>query len=142
MKTNTVETIIESFRDGQEIFRKPSVELLIREIARLTAREEECHKLIDKVLDNCSVGMCTGDSTLEFRLAELVSHYASIQVRVKELEDANLRETHLIIENSKLAVALDEANEDASRLASQLEREQNPGYTCFELRQHYKRTGS
>ena len=35
MKTNTVETIIDDFRSGQNIFRRPSVELLVREIERL-----------------------------------------------------------------------------------------------------------
>ena len=31
------------------------------------------------------------------------------------------------------------ANKDAIQLAAQLEREQNPGYSCHELREHYKR---
>ena len=40
MKTNTVETIIEDFRNGQNIFRRPSVELLVREVSRLQSRIE------------------------------------------------------------------------------------------------------
>ena len=49
------------------------------EIELLQAHEKECHKLIDNVLDNCNVGMCTGNSSLVFRLAELVSYYSSLQ---------------------------------------------------------------
>ena len=55
-------------------------------IERQRERIAECHNLIDKVLDNRNVGMQTGDSTLEFRLAELVSYYADMQARVAELE--------------------------------------------------------
>jgi len=55
-------------------------------IERQRERIAECHNLIDKVLDNRNVGMQTGDSTLEFRLAELVSYYAGMQACVTELE--------------------------------------------------------
>lgn len=41
MKINTVNTVIEDFRDGQNIFRRPAVELLVREISRLNKRIEE-----------------------------------------------------------------------------------------------------
>ena len=58
---------------------KTIAEQSLDEIERLQAHEEECHKLIDKVLDNCNVGMCTGNSSLVFRLAELVSYYSSLQ---------------------------------------------------------------
>ena len=52
---------------------------------RLQAENEECHKLIDNVLDNRNVGMQTGDSTLKFRLAELVSYYADMQAEKKQV---------------------------------------------------------
>jgi len=38
---NTVDTVIQDFRDGQNIFRRPSVELMVREISRLQARVAE-----------------------------------------------------------------------------------------------------
>ena len=41
MKTNTVETIIEDFRKGQNIFRRPSVELMVCEISRLCKENEK-----------------------------------------------------------------------------------------------------
>jgi hypothetical protein len=41
MKINTVDTVIQDFRDGQNIFRRPSVELMVREISRLQARVHE-----------------------------------------------------------------------------------------------------
>ena len=56
------------------------------EIELLQAHEKECHKLIDNVLDNCNVGMCTGNSSLVFRLAELVSYYSSLQAENEKLK--------------------------------------------------------
>ncbi len=41
MKINTVDTVIQDFRDGLNIFRRPSVELMVREISRLQARVQE-----------------------------------------------------------------------------------------------------
>ena len=41
MKINTVDTVIQDFRDGQNIFRRPSVELMVREISRLNKRIAE-----------------------------------------------------------------------------------------------------
>lgn len=63
MKINTVETIIEAFLDGQNIFRRPSVELLVREIERLRTqlkskeiiiecKQEEINELADKLIDS------------------------------------------------------------------------------------------
>ena len=40
MKINTVDTIIQDWREGQNIFRRSSVELLVREISRLNKRIE------------------------------------------------------------------------------------------------------
>lgn len=57
------------------------------EIQRLQSREEDCHRIIDKVLDNRNVGMLTGDSTLSFRLEELVSYYENFQSQLKHVED-------------------------------------------------------
>ena len=37
MKASTVDTVIQHFREGQNIFRRPSVELMVREISRLQA---------------------------------------------------------------------------------------------------------
>ena len=41
MKINTVDTVIQDFREGQNIFRRPSVELMVREISRQAKRIEE-----------------------------------------------------------------------------------------------------
>ena len=41
MKINTVDTVIQDFRDGQNIFRRSSVELMVREISRLNKRIAE-----------------------------------------------------------------------------------------------------
>ena len=41
MKINTVDTVIKDFRDGQNIFRRPSVELMVREISQLQQRIAE-----------------------------------------------------------------------------------------------------
>ena len=41
MKVKTVDTVIQDFREGQNIFRRPSVELMVREISRQAKRIEE-----------------------------------------------------------------------------------------------------
>ena len=41
MKINTVDTVIQDWREGQNIFRRPSVKLLVREISRLQASVAE-----------------------------------------------------------------------------------------------------
>ena len=69
--------------DSNEVYVS---EIALDEIQRQQERVAECHILIDNVLDNRNVGMQTGNSSLEFRLAELVSYYSGIQERVKELE--------------------------------------------------------
>lgn len=54
MKANTVETIIEDFRGGQNIFRRPSVELLVREVSRQAERIAELEeKLLDAEKKTC-----------------------------------------------------------------------------------------
>lgn len=45
---NTVDTVIQDFRDGQNIFRRPSVELIVREISRLQARVAELEQELKK----------------------------------------------------------------------------------------------
>ena len=45
MKINTVDTVIQDFREGQNIFRRPSVELMVREISRLQARVQELERI-------------------------------------------------------------------------------------------------
>ena len=53
-----------------------------------------------------------------------------------EIEDDILE---LIKENEQLKIALLAANADADALAEELRGEQNPGYTCYELRMHDNR---
>ena len=77
MKTNTVETIIDDFRSGQNIFRRPSVELLVREIERLRtqlkskeivieAKQQTINKLAKKMLISSEKLLAQGgDITLE-----------------------------------------------------------------------------
>jgi hypothetical protein len=64
-------------------------DLVVSENERLRAELEECHVLIDKVLDNRSEGMCTGDSSLSHRLSELVSYYQSMNAELAQLKEAD-----------------------------------------------------
>ena len=41
MKINTVETIIDDFRNGKTEFRRPHIELLVREVSRLQSRLQQ-----------------------------------------------------------------------------------------------------
>jgi len=71
-------------------FDKPvhnCVDNLKSEIELLRSELETCHKDIDTVLDNRNVGMATADSSLSFRVAELVSNHQSLRA-----ENAKLRE--------------------------------------------------
>ena len=52
MKINTVDTVIQDFREGQNIFRRPSVELMVREISRLNKRLEQLEE-INQAGRNC-----------------------------------------------------------------------------------------
>lgn len=62
------------------------------------------------------------DAIEEFRNGKNVWSKASIELFVREIE--------------RLRKKLTVANQDADRLAEQLEREQNPGYRCWELKEH------
>ena len=53
-----------------------------------------------------------------------------------EIEDDILK---LVEENERLKTALLAANADANALAEELRGEQNPGFTCYELRMHDNR---
>jgi hypothetical protein len=63
MKINTVDTLIEDFKNGREIFSRHSIELAVREILRLRtqlkskeivieSKQEEINKLAEKLLRN------------------------------------------------------------------------------------------
>ena len=49
MGINTVETIIDDFRNGQNIFRRPSVELLVREVSRQKEHISDLEDRIDEL---------------------------------------------------------------------------------------------
>lgn len=58
-------------------------------IARAEAAERDLaasHAAVDKVLDNRNAGMCTGDSSLSYRLTELVSYYADMERELASLK--------------------------------------------------------
>ena len=54
------------------------------------------------------------------------------------IESRNAINAHWV-EYHRLVAELEVANEDAKNLAIQLELEQNPGYSCWQLRDHYAR---
>lgn len=58
-----------------------------KEVAQLEAEISQSHVEIDRAMDNRNVGMCTGDSKLSYRLAELVSYVKQLEVIVDELPE-------------------------------------------------------
>ena len=60
MKINTVDSIIQDFREGQNIFRRPSVELMVREISRLQARVQELEQGLKNKCANCGLAIPHG----------------------------------------------------------------------------------
>ena len=74
-----------------EILLATSYTKALDHIERLQREIKYCHKLIDKVLDNRNVGMCTSDSMLSFRLNELVNYYEDaldhIERQAKRIEE-------------------------------------------------------
>ena len=59
------------------------------EITLLRSELESCHKDIDTVLDNRNVGMNTGNSSLSFRVAELVSNHQSLRAELERVKAKN-----------------------------------------------------
>jgi len=95
MKINTVETIIDDFRSGQNIFRRPSVELLVREVSRLQSRvaelEAENKMVFEQLQDPVSVRICILSGRIRIP-DDLVFFYdthgkvADLRNRIAELE--------------------------------------------------------
>ena len=108
MKTNTVETIIEDFRSGQNIFRRPSVELLVREISRL---QKENEKL--------KVRLAASENDILLR--EVNEMLKKTQSRVQELDSVN-QDMGLTISKMDYAYTIDK--EMMEKRIAELEAEQ------------------
>lgn len=91
MKTNTVETIIQSFREGQNIFRRSSVELLIREISRLQKElaEGESNSLLRSAYQ---ISLRNGESTNweAFRSCVYKELVREHELLVKDVQDESI----------------------------------------------------
>lgn len=93
MKINTVETVIQDFQDGQNIFRRQSVELMIREISRLQSLVQELEQerlwiSVDERLPeiNKTVLVVCGSVTIAKRKVDIIKNYCWVEIDGMELK--------------------------------------------------------
>lgn len=90
MKISNIDSFIEEFRNGRDIFSRTSIELAVREIERL---RNENHKL--------KVRLAASESaTVLFEVSEM---FKKTQARVQELE-VQLKSKEIVIESKQKTI--------------------------------------
>ena len=86
MKINTVDTVIQDFREGQNIFRRPSVELMVREISRLQTRVQEFEVFNNILHTQCINALDLHRESDIPKLKDIPKIIENFRTRVQELE--------------------------------------------------------
>ena len=86
MKINTVDTVIQDFREGQNIFRRSSVELMVREISRLQTRVQEFEVFNNILHTQCINALDLHRESDIPKLKDIPKIIENFRTRVQELE--------------------------------------------------------